>query len=45
MNNIFEQAKTCLEGVTPENWEQTDAVYMEQIIGACVLISRGFRKI
>ena len=45
MENIYQQSQVCLEGVTAENWENTDVVYMEQIVGACVLISRGFRKI
>ena len=45
MNNVKAQAKLCLEGVTDENWEKTDAVQMEIIVGACLLISRGFRKI
>jgi len=26
-------------------WEETDAVYMEIVLGACMLIARGFRKI
>jgi len=45
MDNIFQQAQVCLEGVTPENWENTDAVQMEIIVGACLLISKGFRQI
>ena len=45
LDNIKSQAKVCLEGVTDENWENTDAVQMEIIVGACLLISRGFRKI
>lgn len=45
MNNVKEQAKICLEGMTDEKWENTDAVQMEIIIGACLLISKGFRTI
>ena len=45
MDNVKAQAKICLEGVTDENWEKTDAVLMETIVGACLLISKGFRKI
>ena len=45
MNNIFEQAKICLEGITKEKWDNTDAVKMEIIVGACLLISKGFREI
>ena len=45
MNNIKEQAKICLEGVTDEDWENTDAVKMEIIVGACLLISKGFRSV
>ncbi len=45
MNNVKEQAKICLEGPIEDNWENTDAVYMEQIVGACLLISKGFRKV
>jgi len=45
MQNLFEQAQICLEGVTPQKWENTDAVKMEIILGACLLISKGFRQI
>jgi len=45
MQNVYEQAQICLEGVTPENWENTDAVKMEIIVGACLLISKGFRTV
>lgn len=45
MNNLYEQAVICLEGVTPEKWENTDAVKMEIVLGACLLISKGFRPI
>jgi len=45
MTNLYEQAQICLEGVTPEKWENTDAVKMEIVLGACLLISKGFRSI
>ena len=45
MDNIYQQAQICLEGINKEKWENTDAVKMEIIIGACFLISKGFRKI
>lgn len=45
MKNIYEQAKICLEGVTQEKWDNTDIVQMEITVGACLLISRGFREI
>ena len=45
MDNIKAQAQLCLEGVTDAKWENTDAVKMEIVIGACFLISKGFRKI
>jgi len=45
MQNLYEQAQICLEGVTPQKWENTDAVKMEIVLGACLLISKGFRKI
>ena len=45
MENLKEQAKICLEGMTDEKFEQTDAVKLEIIIGACLLISKGFRPI
>lgn len=45
MDNLYQQAQICLEGVTKEKWDNTDAVQMEIILGACLLISKGFRKI
>jgi hypothetical protein len=45
MENLYEQAVICLEGVTPEKWENTDAVKMEIVLGACLLISKGFRQV
>ena len=45
MENLYEQAEICLDGVTPEKWENTDAVKMEIVLGACLLISKGFRQI
>lgn len=50
MKNIHDEAVICLSNVdgspiTDEQWDNTDAVMMEIVIGACLLISRGFRKI
>ncbi len=45
MANLYEQAQLCLEGVTPAKWENTDAVKMEIVLGACLLISKGFRQV
>ena len=45
MDNIYAQAQICLEGVTKEKWENTDAVKMEIVVGACFLISKGFRQV
>jgi len=45
MENVHQQAVVCLEGVTQDAWDNTDAVYMEIIVGACLLISKGFRSV
>ena len=45
MNCIKEQAQICLEGLTEQKWENTDASMMEIVVGACLLISKGFRKV
>jgi hypothetical protein len=45
MDNIKQQAMICLDGITDEKWEETDAVLMEITIGACVLISKGFQPV
>ena len=45
MTCIKEQAQICLEGLTDQKWENTDASLMEIVVGACLLISKGFRKI
>jgi len=45
MNLIKEQAMVCLEGLTEQKWENTDAGMMEIVVGACLLISKGFRKV
>ena len=42
---LYKEANICLEGITPELWEETDAVMMEQVVSACLLISRGFRTV
>ncbi len=45
MNLVKEQAQICLEGLTDIKWENTDAGLMEIVVGACLLISKGFRKV
>jgi hypothetical protein len=45
MENIKKQAFICLEGLTEEKWQDTDATYMEIVVGACLLISKGFRQV
>ena len=51
MDNIFAQAQICLvqgennKPITKEQFDNTDAVAMEITIGACLLISKGFREI
>ena len=34
-----------LEGFTSEDFENSDAVYLEQVIAACFLITKGFREV
>jgi hypothetical protein len=45
MDCIKDQAQVCLEGLTDQKWENTDASMMEIVVGACLLISKGFRKV
>ena len=50
MDNIQKQAQVCLtqkdgSKITQEQWDNTDAVKMEIIIGACLLINKGFREV
>ena len=45
MDNIFQQAQVCLEGITREKFDKTDIVKLEIIIGACFLITKGFREV
>ena len=45
MDCIKEQAMICLEGLTEQKWDNTDASMMEIVVGACLLISKGFRKV
>jgi hypothetical protein len=45
MDCIKRQAMICLEGLTEDAWEQTDAALMEIVVGACILISKGFRQV
>jgi len=42
MEKVKQQAELCLEGVTDAKWKKTDAARMELVIGACLLISKGF---
>jgi hypothetical protein len=42
MINLKKQAQICLEGMTDKEWEETDAVLVEMVVGACYLISKGF---
>src|SRR4030095_1107538 len=45
MENIKQQAMICLEGLTDDKWDETDAALMEIVVGACILISKGFRQV
>ena len=45
MDNIKDQAKICLEDFTDTDFDNCDAVKLEIVIGACLLISKGFRQI
>ena len=49
LDNVKEQAKIYLKIEDGKNfdteWENTDIVKMEIVIGACLLNSRGFRKV
>ena len=45
MDLIKEQAFICLEGLDDQKWENTDASFMEIVVGACILISKGFRQV
>ncbi len=45
MDLVKQQAMICLEGLTEQKWENTDASMMEIVVGACLLISKGFRKV
>ena len=45
MANLKKQAFICLDGLTDQKWDNTDASKMEIVIGACLLISKGFREV
>jgi len=45
MDNIKKQAFICMEGWTEAKWENTDAALVEIVVGACLLISKGFRQV
>ena len=50
MNNIKDQAQLSLmnedgKPLTDDQWDNTDAVMMEIVVGACLLISKGFRQV
>ena len=45
MENIKKQAFICLDGLTEEKWNETDAARMEIVVGACILISKGFLEV
>ena len=45
MECIKNQAFICLEGLTDDKWDETDGSMMEIVVGACILISKGFRQV
>jgi hypothetical protein len=49
MDIVKEQAFICLQQPDGKDfnalWEETDASYMEIVVGACILISKGFRQV
>ena len=45
MENVFQQAQTVLEGIDKTKFDNTDIVKLEIIIGACFLITKGFREV
>lgn len=40
-----QQAMLCLDGMTTEKFDNTDIGHLEQVIGACIMAAKGFRKI
>lgn len=45
MDIVMQQALLCLDGMTKEKFENTDIGHLEQVIGACIMAAKGFRKI
>ena len=45
METLKEQAKICLVDFTDQEFEEVDVVGLQSVIGACLLISKGFRRI
>ena len=45
MDNVKKQAFLAMEGWTEAKWDATDAVMAEIVVGACLLISKGFRQV
>lgn len=45
MDIVMQQALLCLEGMTKEKFENTDIGHLEQVIGACIMAGKGFRKV
>lgn len=45
MKILGEQAKIVLQDFTDAEFEEIDVVDLQAIVGACLLISKGFRRI
>jgi hypothetical protein len=45
MDMVLQQALLCLEGMTSEKFENTDIGLLEQVIGACLMAAKGFRRV
>jgi len=45
MNILKEQAKIVLKDFTDAEFEEIDVVMLQSVVGACLLISKGFRRI
>jgi hypothetical protein len=45
MQLIKDQAFICLQGLDDAKWEETDGAMMEIVVGACILISKGFQQV
>lgn len=42
---LRQQAKICLEGMTDTDFDNTDGVKLQNVLAACRIIAKGFRKI